>query len=183
MNSKLKTVVTGIIWITMMALLCQCTSWILSATLQITFYVEDDIYSVDDNVEMASVDLTENEDWDEHHEEVTGIQRAAFATWVINRSSIDAAAQFYVSTNCTLTTDTQVENEATLVLDGISVPANDSIYVTAEESYQYIQHQDELFDIMLEGAFCLYCIAEESPFAIEVPESVAVVIDFTYTPE
>jgi hypothetical protein len=183
MKSKLKGMAAGIVLIALTMFLWQCTSWLVSTTLQITFYVEDGLYAVEDSVQMAPVDLTDNEDWAEHHDEVTGIQRVLFATWVMNRSAVDAIAQFYISADSALASADQVRDEATLILDGITVPADDSIYITAPQSAEYIRNAEELKDFLVEGVFSLYCIAEESPFEIEVPESVAVVIDFTYSPE
>ena len=131
-------------------------------------------------MEWAEVDLLENETWKEHHEDVKGISRVLFAFWVINHGDVDATAQFYISKNCGLTTEEEVRNGVTLVVDGVSVPANDSTYITAQESCKHLRNLDVLEDRAIEGQFCLYCIAENAPFEIEVPDSAAVVIDFTY---
>lgn len=180
MKSKLKMAAMGIFLVALLVFQWHCISWLLSTTLRITFYVEEGIYAVEEHVEMAEVDLLENEDWEDHHDDVKGIQRILFASWVINRGEADAIARFYVSRDCSLTTAAQVRSGATLVLDGITVPAHDSTYITASDSYRYLRNQDVLKDLMMEGMFCLYCIAEDAPFELEVPESVAVVIDFTY---
>lgn len=180
MKSKLKRMATGFLLVALMAFVWQCTSWISSATLRTTFYVKEGIYSVEDHVERAEVDLLENETWKEHHENIKSISRVLFAFWVINHGDVDATAQFYISKNCDLTTEEEVRSGATLVVDGVSVPANDSTYITARESYKHLRNQDELGDRLIEGQFCLYCIAENAPFEIEVPDSAAVVIDFTY---
>jgi hypothetical protein len=162
------------------ALLCHCTSWLGSATLRITYYLEDGIYCLEDEVQSAKVDLRENSDWKKHHDNVTGISRLLFAFWVINPVAIDATAQFYISTEGSLTTAQDIQDQATLVLDGISVPAQDSVYVSAQDSYQYFRNVDELADRLIEGQFYLYCIADAAPFQIKVPDSAAFVVEFTY---
>ena len=180
MKSKLKLVTAGILLLALVAFVWQCTSWFSSTTLRLTYYIEDDIYSVENDVDKAEIDLTEHKDWQEHHDDVKGINRVLFAFWVKNHGDVEATAQFFISEGCDLSTEGEVRNGATLVLDGISVPANDSIYVTAKESYRYLRHFDELEKRLIEGQFCLYCIAENAPFDIEVPDSAALVIDFTY---
>jgi hypothetical protein len=158
----------------------QCSSWLSSATFRVTYYLEEGIYSVEDLVNKADVDLQENEDWQEHHENIRGIQRVLFAFWVKNLANDNATAQFYLSKDCTFSTASAIRQGATLVVDGVSVPANDSLYVTAADSYRYLRNVDVLKGHLIDGQFCLYCIAENAPFEIQVPENAAFVIEFTY---
>lgn len=183
MKSKLAQAAMGLALIALMAFLWQCTSWLLSATLRVTYSVEADIFSVEDDVGVVQVDLTENEDWNEHHDEVTGIQRVLFASWVINHSDTATAAQVYISKDCSITDADSVKSKADLILDGISVPANDSIYITPQNSYRYLRKPEVLREFLLAGDACLYWIAKEVPFTLEVPDSVTIVIDFTYAAE
>ncbi len=170
-------VLTGLL---AMALLSGCTSWLGSATMRVTYYLENSIYSLENEVQSAEVDLRDNPDWREHHDNVTGISRILFAFRVINPVASDATAQFYISTDGGLATAQEIRDQATLVLDGINVPAQDSVYVTAQDSYQYFRNVDELADRLIEGQFHLFCISNAAPFEIEVPDSAAFVIEFTY---
>jgi hypothetical protein len=163
-----------------LAVLVGCTSWLGSTTLRITYYLESGIYYLEDDVQSAEVDLREDEDWQEYHDNVTGISRILFAFWVINPVAGDATAQFYISGNGDLATAQQIQNQATLVLDGITVPAQDSVYVSAQDSYQYFRNVDELADRFIEGQFYLYCLSKTAPFEIVVPDSAAFVVEFTY---
>jgi hypothetical protein len=180
MKTKRKRGAVGILLMALMAFSWQCTSWFSSATLHLTYFVEKAIHSVDEKVERATVDLTENDDWQEHHDDVEGISRVLFAFWVKNLSAVDATAQFYISTDSALVTAEEVADGATLVLDGVHVPANDSVYVTPQNSYKDLQHVDELKERLIEGRFSLYLLADHVPFEIEVPDSAALVIEFTY---
>lgn len=182
MKSKLKKAAAGLLLTALMAFVWQCTSWIGSATLRLTYYIEDDIYSVENDVDMAEVDLMEHEEWQKHHDDIKGINRILFAFWVKNHSDVDASAQFYISEDCSLSTIEEIRDphKATLVLEGVSVPARDSVFISAKESYRYLRHLDVLEESLIAGHFCLYCIADSAPFEIEVPESTAVILDFTY---
>jgi hypothetical protein len=163
------------------AILCRCSAWLGSTTLRITYYLEDEIYyDVENGVQNAKVDLRENSDWQEHHDDVTGISRILVAFWAINPVANDATAQFYISLDDSLVTAQEIRDQATLVLDGINVPAQDTVYISAADSYQYFHNVDELTDRLLEGQFFLYCIADAAPFEIEVPDSAALVVEFTY---
>ncbi|KPL18773.1 MAG: hypothetical protein AMJ92_06435 [candidate division Zixibacteria bacterium SM23_81] len=180
MKSKLSKTAMGILLIALMAFVWQCTSWLLSATLQVTYSVEADIFSVEDDVGMVKVDLTEDEDWQEHRDEITGIQRILFSSWVINHSDSTAAAQIYISKRCDIEDADSVKALTDLILDGISVPGNDSIYITPQNSHMYLQEPEVLKEFLLEGEACLYWIAKEVPFTLEIPDSVTIVVDFTY---
>jgi hypothetical protein len=180
MKSKLTKAAMGLALLALMAFVWQCTSWLLSATLQVTYSVEAGVQSFEDDVGVILVDLTENEDWQEHHDKITGIQRILFASWVINRSGTDAVAQFYISDDCTITEADSVKAKTDLILDGISVPANDSIYVTPLKSLRYLRKPEVLKEFLMAGEACLYWIAREVPFTLEVPDSVTIVVDFTY---
>ena len=163
-----------------LAVLGGCTSWLSSTTMRITYYLESEIYHLENKIESAEVDLSDDSDWQEHRDKVTGISRILFAFWVINPAAVDATAQFYISTDEVLATAQQIQEQATLILDGISVPAQDSVYVSARDSYQYFRNVDELADRLIEGRFHLYCISSSAPFEIEVPDSAAFVVEFTY---
>ena len=176
-RKKSAFLLTGLL---VLAVLAGCTSWLGSTTMRITYYLENGIYHLEHEVQSAEVDLRDNSDWQEHHDNVTGINRILFAFWVINPAASDATAQFYISTDGGLVTAQQIQDQATLVLDGISVPAQDSVYVSARDSYQYFRHVDELADRLIEGQFHLYCISTSAPFEIEVPDSAAFVVEFTF---
>jgi hypothetical protein len=180
MKSKSNGMAAGILLVFLMAFVWQCTSWISSSTIRLTYYIKDRIYSVEDEVERASVSLQEESVWQDHHDDVKGISRVLFAFWVINQDDSEAVAQFYVSKDSTLSTAEEVRNGATLVLDGVSVPAGDSVYITAQDSYRYLRNSDELKERLMEGRFALYCIAQNVPFEILVPDSAAVMIEFTH---
>jgi len=176
-QNKAALLLTGLLAV---AVLAGCTSWLGSTTMRITYYLENEIYQLESDIQSAEVDLRDNSDWQEHHDNVTGISRILFAFWVINPAASDATAQFYISTDGGLATAQQIQDQGTLVLDGISVLAQDSVYISARDSYQYFRHVDELADRLIEGQFHLYCISTSAPFEIEVPDSAAFVVEFTY---
>jgi hypothetical protein len=180
MKSKLIKAAMGLALIALMAFVWQCTSWLLSATLRVTYSVEAGIGSAEDGVGMIHIDLTEDEDWQEHRDNITGIQRILFASWVINHSDIAADVQVYISDDCGITDVDSVKSETDLILDGISVPANDSLYITPLNSIKYLHKPEVLKEFLLAGEACLYWIAREVPFTLEIPDSVTIVVDFTY---
>jgi hypothetical protein len=135
---------------------------------------------VEQQVSRADVDRGANPDWQQHHDQVKGISRVLFAFWVKNLTAEEVTAQFYISTDSSLATAPEVRSKATLVLDDIAVPARDSIFVTAKESYKYFRHLDQLTERLIQGRFCLYCIAEQDSFEIQVPDSAALMIEFTH---
>ena len=180
MKSKLNGLTAGILLAVLMAFVWQCTSWLSSSTIRLVYYIKDDIYSVENEVQRASVNLQEERVWQDHHDDVQGISRVLFAFWVINLADAEAIAQLYVAEDSTLSTAEEVRNGAMMVLDGVSVPPNDSVYITALESYRYLRHPDELKERLMEGQFSLYCIAKNVPFEIRLPDSAAVVIEFTH---
>jgi hypothetical protein len=180
MRPKFKRASVCAVLLLLAGLLWHCASWFSSGTLFVTYSIENDIHSVQDDVERALVDLHDLEEWQEHHDEIKGINRVLISFWIVNRSVQEASAQFYISDNCALTTARQVIDEAALVVDGISVAAGDSVHITAKESYRYFRNLDQLKRRLIEGQFCLYCIAENAPFDIEVRDGAALYFEFTY---
>ena len=154
---------------------------LITKTFTIVIYVDASIESDEDTIGQEYITLAGNEVWEDHKDEINSIESVEFAAEITNWESTEASGQIYVSDNGSLTTLSAIQNNATLVLDGIAIPPGpgETIVIEREESAQYIMNFEVLRDYVESGDFYIYAVADNVPFHITVAESMAVIISFT----
>ncbi len=111
----------------------------------------------------VSKDDPKNGTWKDHAEDIKHVVDLGFAVQIKNDANVVATAKFYVSEDSTLSTVTEVDSLATLVLSGISVAANSTKIIKWQDSYDYLHNFDTLKELILKGKFWLYATAVGSP--------------------
>jgi hypothetical protein len=152
---------------------------IISKTFTIVIYIEDRIWSTDEQINYDEVSLEDNEDWKEHKDKIKRIDSVEFAVRITNNENTEATGQIYISNDNSLSTPSSIQDSALLVLDGIVIPPGETKVIEREESIGYTRNYEELRDYVKSGFFYVYAIAENIPFNIEVSESLAVIVSFT----
>ncbi len=135
------------------------------------------IVSTDTQLNAETVDLTDDETWQEHQEDIQKIIDAKFETTIKNNAGTVATGQLYVSDQSGLTYG-QLASEATLILSGIEIPAGDSVMIGFNDSVQYQQNLQTLLDLAETGLFHLYGVAENTPFNIEIKQGSRILVTF-----
>jgi hypothetical protein len=146
--------------------------WLFGITLVLSYDVDERIYSTDESFNSVGIDLTEEEDWKDNEDKLDEIYSVLFYGYIINHESTPAAGQLYVYKDGSLSTVAEVQSNATLVLDGLVIPGND----TLEVPLIHMARIDHIRDLVMEGQFQLYAIATNVPFHIEVFDATVVVI-------
>jgi hypothetical protein len=146
--------------------------WLFGITLVLSYDIDEEIVSTDEGFNSVAIDLTEEKDWKDNQDNLDEIYSLLFYGYIINHQSTLATGQLYVYEDGSLTTVAEVESLATLVLDGLVIPAND----TLEVPLIHMVRVDHIRDLVMEGKFHLYAIATNVPFHIEVYDATVVVI-------
>jgi hypothetical protein len=149
---------------------------LLSGTYVITFEVGEEIISTQDEWNWASVDLSDNDTWKNHEEDIKYIDEVGFTFKVQNRSTTDSATgQLYITDEPNLTDLDSIRAKATLIVDGILLGPGETRHVLWNESFDYILNLDVLRAQVESGTFYLYGICRNTPFDVRFYDIVAVI--------
>lgn len=149
---------------------------LLSGTFVITFKVDEEIISTQDHWNYASVDLSENDTWADHEEDIKYIDEVGFTFKVQNLSTTDSATgQLYITDEPNLTDLDSIRAKATLIVDGVFLGPGETRHVLWDECFDYIKNPDVLKEQAESGAFHLYGICRKTPFHVRFYDIVAVI--------
>ncbi|KPL03863.1 MAG: hypothetical protein AMJ90_02840 [candidate division Zixibacteria bacterium SM23_73_2] len=148
---------------------------LLTGTYVIVYDIDDTIIATEKEFNSASVDLSDNDTWEDHKDDVKYVDEVGFTFKVINNSDKSATGQLYITDNDSLTTVEQVRDSATLIVEGILVGPGGTRHVTWNESMKYIKNLKVLKDQVESGEFHLYGICKEDEFKVEFRDIVAVI--------
>lgn len=168
---KMKRKSWAILSVAVLATLLLSGCWLFGITLMLVYDIEDEVVSTNTAVTSMAIDLTEEDDWKDNKDKLDEIYNLLFYGWFENHLSTEATGQLYVYKDGSLTTKTQVQDNATLVLDGLVLPPSSTVEVPLTEV-----KLEPIKDLIMEGRFHLYAIAANVPFHITVSDATVVVI-------
>ena len=145
--------------------------WLFGITLMLSYDIEEEIVSTNTSFNSVAIDLTEEEDWKDNEDKLDEIYNLLFYGSILNDESTEATGQLYVYEDGSLTTISEVQTHATLVLDGLVLPPSSITYVPLTE-----MKLAPIRDLIMEGRFHLYAIATNVPFNITVFDATVVVV-------
>jgi hypothetical protein len=149
--------------------------WFLfSGTWVIIYAVANEDISQGANFHKFNVDLTDEDVWQDHHDNLDNIEDVAITFKLVNDLPTEATGRVYVSSDSVLSDTTAVKSSATLVLDGITVPANDSLQIDFAYYYDILQNFEEFRDLVKTGVFTVYALVP-NPVYVHVRHAVVVV--------
>jgi hypothetical protein len=121
------------------------------------------------NFQSKYVDLSSNDDWKEHRDQLNSVDDIGFACTIKNYESSIATGQIYISDK-SYSTPEAVKAGAIKILDGIAVPASGSRTIEWKESADFLSNFVEAKKIVYTEKFYLYFMVEETPFHIDVTD-------------
>jgi hypothetical protein len=145
--------------------------WLFGITMMLSYDIEEEIVSTNTSFNSVAIDLTEEEDWKDNEDKLDEIYNLLFYGSIQNNQSTEATGQLYVYEDGSLTTISEVQANATLVLDGLVLPPSSITYVPLTE-----MKLEPIRDLIMEGRFHLYAIATNVPFNIRVFDATVVVV-------
>lgn len=159
--------------VALIAFLAMGASCITTGNVMVVEYLDDLSAVSGQTITSGDVDLRENQDWQEHKEDIIGIDDLGFACRITNNSNASASGQLYVSPNDKdYTTEAAIRANGILVLDGIVVPAGETRDIEWQESYDFLQNFEQVKEVVFGEQFHYYFIAAETPFDIDVTDIV-----------
>lgn len=145
--------------------------WFFGITLVLSYAIEDEIVSTHTQFNSAFVDLTEESDWKDNQDKLDEIYSLYFYGWIQNYENTPAAGRLYVYKDTTLHTVAEVESLATMVLDGLVIPADTTVEVPL-----IAMGLEPIRGLVMKGKFALYALAANVPFHIRVFDASVVVV-------
>jgi hypothetical protein len=151
---------------------------IVSGQFTIVVNIEDEIAYVNQVLNSAEIDLTNDDTWKDHKDDIQNIIDVKFELTLVNGTGGPITGEIYVS-ETEYTTAADVQDNALLVVSGIIVDANDERKITFSESAQYINNLTELLDLVEQGHFFVYGLAADPPFVITVESGARLLVTFS----
>jgi len=124
-----------------------------------------------------AVDLTDNEDWQDHKDDIDRIDVVGFEVWMTNSSSSLTYSAYLDDPQPALyTTAGQVQANTTLILEDLEIPVTSGSekVITYAESLTLIQNTETIRTLLKSGQFDYYALTSGSGSA--TVDSVKVVI-------
>jgi hypothetical protein len=168
---KIKKKSWALLSVAIFATLLLSGCWLFGITLVLNYDIENEIASTDTHFNSVSVDLTQEQDWKDNQDKLDEIYILYFYGWIQNYESTPATGQLYVYKDTTLQTIAEVESLATLVLDGLVIPADSTVEIPLTA-----MKLEPIRDLVMKGKFALYAIASDVPFHIRVYDATVVVV-------
>jgi hypothetical protein len=168
---KMKKKSWTLLAVAILATLLLSGCWLFGITLVLSYDIDDKEISTDEPLNGWLVDLTTEQDWKDNQDKLDEIYILYFYGWIENKEGTPATGQLYVYKDTTLHTIAEVESLATLVLDGLVIPANSTVEVPLTA-----MKLEPIRDLIMKGKFALYAIATDVPFDIRVYDATVVVI-------
>jgi hypothetical protein len=136
------------------------------------------IASTDQDLESDSIDLTGDETWQDHKDDIQNIVDVKFEVEIQNLLGTTATGEVYLSEN-SYNSVTDVRNNAIRILHGIEVAGNSTRMISFEESAQFQENLSAALDLVETGQFYIYGIAENIPFSVNIPEGSRLLVTFS----
>lgn len=154
-----------------LSLLAGC---LLSGTFVFSYMlVKDKDLIYYDDLYYASVDWTDDNDWEDHKDNIKDIDLVGFELWATNNGETANTFTVYVADLQSSLDDgssrSEVDSLATLVVDDLPIAASGQTHVTYGQSFKYLANIGTLKNLVETGKFKL--------FAFVTPPTVDVTID------
>lgn len=150
-----------------LTLLLLAAGCIVSGQFVVVIAGSNTIRSSDETLDYLSVDVTANETWRDHKDDIQAIVDVKFECEFVNNLNTAADGELYISTELYSTVE-QVRANATRVFAGLALDPSEVRAVSFSESADYIENLEAVLDLLEGGQFYLYGIAAEAPFDITV---------------
>lgn len=150
-----------------LTLLLLAAGCIVSGQFVVVIAGTSTITSDDETLDYLAVDLTDNETWQDHKDDIQAIVDVKFECEFVNNRNSAADGELYISTEL-YTTVEQVRTNATKVFGGLALEPSEVRSVSFSESADYIENLETVLDLLEGGQFYFYGIAAEAPFDITV---------------
>ena len=167
--------------IAVIALIGIFSGCIVSGTFTLNYLVED--LSSGTSIQFAAVDITDEEEWEDHGDDIDQIEHVGFELWYSNTEVLGPVDfSMYVDDWGTDTLDTSedIDSLATVIIDGLVIQQGLNQHTTFGESLLLIQNLETLKSLAQTGRFHFYAVsANPGPGGSFTLDSVRVIVTFS----
>ncbi len=130
----------------------------------------------------ASVDWTDDDDWEDHQDNIKDIDLVGFELWATNAGeTADTFTVYIADLQSSLdgsSTRSEVDSVATLAVNGLPIAPSGQTHVTYGQSFKYLDNVETLKNLTEAGKFKLFAFMT-SPSANLTVDSVRVIVTLT----
>ncbi len=143
---------------------------LVTGTFVITLNIDDFYSNSSGGFESHGIDLTNEQIWKDHKDNIKNISDVRFRATIQNQSSDTATGQVYFSSDSTYTDPGAVTSadDAFLVFGGMTIPPGEEITVSFAESAGYRQNLKRALELIETGKFYMYVLTPEDVFSLHV---------------
>jgi len=150
--------------------------FIVAVTVVIDYQINSADLFQESDFEYFAVDLTSDETWDDHKDDIKYIDNVGFIMWVDNNGASDATGELYIARthDVSITSADDVKDNTTRILSGLVLEPGAN-YIDWASSLAYVENIDSLRTIVETGTFVIYATTETLPFDLQVDSAVVIV--------
>lgn len=153
---------------------------LLSGTFVVNLQMDEMVFA-SASFYKEHLDLTTNQTYNEHRDQIKDITDVGFALKIENNSNLTASGELYITDDGNLTTPAEVKNNGIVVLTGISVEPNSAKSINWSESYRYIRNLDVIKAQVKSGSFWVYALIDQAPLNLRIYDA-SVIVSFAAVP-
>ena len=123
------------------------------------------------------VDVTDEEDWIDHEDDIEFVNWVSFDLWLTNPSSIDITFEGYIDdADNPACSDVPCAMTKTRILRPITIPGSSTRHITAGESLGFIENMPLMKTLAQEGRFNFYGVSTGGTFVVDSGRVVVAVV-------
>jgi hypothetical protein len=133
------------------------TGCIISGTFVLDIKVTASDLARHGNSYFVDVDLTDNSVWEDHADNLDGVESVGFELWITNDGPQTTFNLYVDRPTATIFTDVaDIEDSTIQVLRNLTLPADRTTHITYGDSFGYLTHVSDLTSLAKGGAFHFY---------------------------
>ncbi|UCE23227.1 MAG: hypothetical protein JSU74_07930 [Candidatus Zixiibacteriota bacterium] len=147
--------------------------------ISITFLLDEDIDEtfVPTSFYYYGVDVTDEEDWEDHKDDIKQANWVTFELYLTNPGGTDITFDGYVDdATGTACTNATCAMGTTKILSNITIPAGSERYISPGESLNFMENMDILRDLAVTGMFNFYGVSTGGSFVIDSGRVVVAIV-------
>jgi hypothetical protein len=145
--------------------------------LVIDLWIDNSEISSHTDFNSFKVDMTKEDSWNKHKDDIKNIDNVGFRLWVTNSGGSNISGELYASTDSTLADTAEVRANATLIFAGPAFSPGAS-YIDWPTSLKYVHNLAALRTLLQGGAFTVYGLTATLPFNMVI-DSAEVIVTVT----
>lgn len=166
----------------MVAALLLLAGCLVSGTFVVSVMIRDLSVSANQENYFLDVDITGEQDWQDHRENLKDIDLVGFELWATNNIGVANTFSAYVADSASSlaasSTRSEIVSQGILVLNELPLSATGQTHITYGQSFKYTANIHRLKQLIEAGKVKMFVVASESTIDFDL-DSVQVIVTFT----